>query len=166
MGLECKVPGGFLTTTVDAVAGWARKSSMWMVPFGTACCAIELMGVLCQKYDLGRFGAERLSFSPRQADIMIVGGRVAIKMMPVLQRVWQQMPEPKWCMAVGACCSSGGVFDTYTLVQGIDQFMPVHVYVPGCPPRPENIIDGFMKVQKLAMEDKAKIRMKHKIYTG
>ena len=138
-----------LTTSVDKMVAWARKNSMWPMPFGTACCAIELMATLASRYDLARFGAERLSFSPRQADLMIVSGRVSIKMMPVLIRIWEQMPEPKWCISQGACASSGGVFDTYTLVQGVDQFIPVDVYIPGCPPRPESIIAGFMKIQEL-----------------
>ncbi len=124
------------------------------MPFGTACCAIELMSALASRYDMARFGAERLSFSPRQADLMIVGGRVALKEMKVLIRIWEQMPDPKWCIAMGACASSGGVFDTYTLIQGVDQFIPVDVYVPGCPPRPETLIDGFNKIQKLVEKGK------------
>ena len=124
------------------------------MPFGTACCAIEFMATLSSRYDLARFGAERLSFSPRQADLMIVGGRVALKEMKVLIRIWEQMPDPKWCIAMGACASSGGVFDTYTLIQGIDQFIPVDVYVPGCPPRPETLIDGFNKIQELVARGK------------
>jgi len=153
MGLESKLRGGFLTTRVDKLINWARKNSMWPAPFGTACCAIELMSTLASRYDMARFGMERLSFSPRQADVMIVAGRISIKMMPVLIRIWQQMPEPKWCVSMGACASSGGVFDTYTLIQGIDQFIPVSVYIPGCPPRPEAVIDGMMKLQALVDKD-------------
>lgn len=141
-----------LTTKVDKLVGWARKNSLWPMPFGTACCAIELMATLASRFDLARFGAERLSFSPRQSDLMIVGGRVALKEMSVLIRIWEQMPEPKWCIAMGACASSGGVFDTYTLIQGVDQFIPVDVYIPGCPPRPEALINGFLKIQKMVEE--------------
>lgn len=137
-----------LTTRVGAALRWARKNSLWPMPFGTACCAIELMATMASRYDLARFGSEVLRFSPRQSDLMIVAGRVAIKMMPVLIQIWEQMPEPKWCISMGACASCGGVFDTYTLVQGVDRFIPVDVYVPGCPPRPEQLIDGIMKVQE------------------
>jgi len=153
MGIETLIKNNVLVTTVDAVVNWARKNSLWPMPMGTACCAIEFMGTLASRYDMGRFGAERLSFSPRQADLMIVAGRVAIKMMPVIIRIWEEMPEPKWCISMGACASSGGVFDTYTLVQGIDQFIPVDAYVPGCPPRPEGVLDALMKIQKLVEQD-------------
>ncbi len=153
MGIETLIKNNVLVTTVDAVVNWARKNSLWPMPMGTACCAIEFMGALASRYDMGRFGAERLSFSPRQADLMIVAGRVAIKMMPVIIRIWEEMPEPKWCIAMGACASSGGVFDTYTLVQGIDQFIPVDVYVPGCPPRPEGVLDALIKIQRLVEQD-------------
>jgi NADH-quinone oxidoreductase subunit B len=158
MGLETKLGGGILTTQLDKVVNWSRKNSMWPMPFGTACCAIELMGTLASRYDLARFGMERLSFSPRQSDVMIVAGRIAIKMMPVLQRIWQQMPEPKWCVSMGACASTGGVFNTYTLIQGIDQFIPVDVYIPGCPPCPEAVIDGLMKLQEIVGRDSVKNR--------
>ena len=131
---------------------------MWPMPFGTACCAIELMGTLASRYDLARFGMERLSFSPRQSDVMIVAGRVSIKMMPVLMRIWQQMPEPKWCVSMGACASTGGVFNTYTLIQGIDQFLPVDVYIPGCPPCPEAVIDGMMRLQRIVDTDSVTTR--------
>lgn len=149
MGLESKLSPGVLTTRLDQLVNWARKNSLWPSPFGTACCAIELMSTLASRYDMARFGMERLSFSPRQADVMIVAGRVSIKMMPVLLRIWDQMPEPKWCVSMGACASTGGVFDTYTLIQGIDQFLPVSVYIPGCPPRPEAVINGMMKLQSV-----------------
>lgn len=149
MGLESKLSPGVLTTKLDQLVNWARKNSLWPSPFGTACCAIELMSTLASRYDMARFGMERLSFSPRQADVMIVAGRVSIKMMPVVQRIWDQMPEPKWCVSMGACASTGGVFDTYTLIQGIDQFLPVSVYIPGCPPRPEAVINGMMKLQSV-----------------
>ena len=158
MGLETKLGSGILTTQADKIINWARKNSMWPMPFGTACCAIELMSTFASRYDLARFGMERLSFSPRQADVMLIAGRVSIKMMPVIIRIWQQMPEPKWCVSMGACASTGGVFNTYALVQGIDQFVPVSVYIPGCPPCPEALIDGMMKLQKLVEKDSVKYR--------
>ncbi len=128
---------------------WARKNSLWPMPFATACCGIELMATGASRYDIARFGAEVMRFSPRQSDLLICAGRVAIKMMPVLQRIYMQMTEPKWVISMGACASTGGVFDTYAVVQGIDQFMPVDVYVPGCPPRPETLIEGIMAIQRI-----------------
>ncbi len=138
-----------LTTALDKMVGWARSGSLWPLPFGTACCAIELMATLASRYDLARFGAEAIRFSPRQSDLMIVAGRVVIKMMPVLQRIYQQMPEPRWVISMGACASTGGIFDTYSVIQGVDQFIPVDIYVPGCPPRPENLIAGILEIQKM-----------------
>lgn len=140
---------GFFLTTLDKAVGLARKNSLWPLPFATSCCGIEFMATMGAHYDLGRFGAERLSFSPRQADLLMVMGTIAKKMAPVVQQVYEQMAEPRWVLAVGACASSGGVFDTYSVLQGIDKVVPVDVYVPGCPPRPEQIIDGFMKIQEL-----------------
>lgn len=148
MGLESKLGDNVFTTQLDKFLNWARKNSLWPMPFGTACCAIEFMSVMCNKYDLARFGAEAMRFSPRQSDLMIVAGRVSIKMMPVLQKIYRQMAEPKWVISMGACASTGGVFDTYSTIQGIDSFIPVDAYVPGCPPRPETLIDAIMKVQK------------------
>jgi NADH-quinone oxidoreductase subunit B len=139
----------FLTTKLDAVVNWARTNSLWPMPFGTACCAIEMMATAASRYDLARFGMERMSFSPRQADLLICAGRVSYKMAPVLRKIWEQMPSPKWCISMGACASSGGVFDVYSMVQGIDTIIPVDVYVPGCPPRPEGLIYGMMKLQQL-----------------
>lgn len=140
---------GFFMTTLDKAVGLARKNSLWPLPFATSCCGIEFMATMGAHYDLGRFGAERLSFSPRQADLLMVMGTIAKKMAPVVQQVYEQMAEPRWVIAIGACASSGGVFDTYSVLQGIDKVVPVDVYVPGCPPRPEQIINGFMKIQEL-----------------
>lgn len=145
---------GLLTTKLNEVVGWARKNSLWPMPFGTACCAIELMATLASKYDLARFGAEVIRFSPRQSDLMIVSGRISLKMMPVLSKIWEQMPEPKWCIAMGACASSGGIFDNYAMVQGVDRFIPVNVYIPGCPPRPESVIDAICKIQEIVQKEK------------
>jgi NADH-quinone oxidoreductase subunit B len=138
----------FMTTRLDEVLNWARRSSIWPMPFGTACCAIEMMATAATKYDLARFGMERMSFSPRQADLLICAGRVSYKMAPVLRRIWDQMPQPKWSISMGACASSGGVFDVYSMVQGIDTVIPVDVYVPGCPPRPEGLIYGILLLQE------------------
>ncbi|MEY4191667.1 MAG: hypothetical protein RIR17_2403 [Planctomycetota bacterium] len=141
----------FLISKLDILANWCRKYSLFPMPFATACCGIELMATGSSRHDIARFGAEAMRFSPRQCDLMIVAGRVAMKMVPVMQRIWQQMPEPKWCISMGACASSGGVFDTYAVVQGIDRFIPVDVYVPGCPPRPEQLLQGIMDLQDKIM---------------
>ncbi len=135
-------------TPGDAIINAARKFSLWPMPFATACCGIELMAVGASRFDIARFGAEVMRFSPRQCDLLIVAGRVAMKMMPVLQRIWLQMPEPKWSISMGACASTGGIFDTYAVVQGIDRFIPVDVYIPGCPPRPEQILRALMDLQE------------------
>ncbi len=153
MGVGQTGRGDWLTTTVDQLVNWARKNSLWPMPFGTACCGIELMSVLASRHDIARFGAEAIRFSPRQSDLLLVAGRISIKMMPVLTRIYEQMPDPKWIISMGACASSGGVFDTYSVIQGIDQFLPVDVYLPGCPPRPEAILDGLMKLQKVIERD-------------
>ena len=153
MGLESEFEIPVLTTTVEKMVQWARRSSIWPVTFGLACCAIEMMAMSCSRYDIARFGAEVFRGSPRQSDLMIVAGRVCIKMMPVLQHIYQQMTEPKWVISMGACASTGGVFDAYATIQGIDQFMPVDVYVPGCPPRPETLIEGIMAIQRIIDED-------------
>ena len=150
MGIESMLPDGVLTSRIEALVNWGRKNSLWPMPFGTACCAIELMGTLSSRYDLARFGSEVIRFSPRQADLMIVSGRIALKMMPVLLKIWEQMPEPKWCVAMGDCTCSGGRYKrSYSTVEGIDRVMPVDVYVPGCPPRPEALMFAFLKLQQL-----------------
>ncbi|MFO0877237.1 MAG: NADH-quinone oxidoreductase subunit NuoB [Gemmataceae bacterium] len=136
-----------IVTQLDHLANWVRKNSLWPMPFATACCGIELMATGASRHDIARFGSEAMRFTPRQCDLMIVAGRVVMKMVPVLQRIWLQMPEPKWCISMGACASSGGVFDTYAVVQGIDRFIPVDVYVPGCPPRPEQLIQAVLDIQ-------------------
>lgn len=140
---------GFFATSLDKVVGLARKNSIWPLPFATSCCGIEFMATMASTYDLSRFGSERLGFSPRQCDLLMVMGTIAKKMGPVVRQVYLQMAEPRWVMAVGACASSGGIFDTYSVLQGIDQVVPVDVYVPGCPPRPEAIIDGVLRIQEL-----------------
>ena len=140
---------GFFASKLSDVVGLARKNSLWPLPFATKCCGIEFMATMASHYDLARFGAERLAFSPRQCDLLMVVGLISKKMAPVIRQVYLQMAEPRWVMAVGACASSGGIFDTYSVLQGVDQVIPVDVYVPGCPPRPEAILDGFMKVQEL-----------------
>jgi NADH-quinone oxidoreductase subunit B len=147
------LPDNMLTTQLKKLVNWARRSSLWPLPFATACCGIELMATASSRYDLARFGAEAMRFSPRQSDLLIVAGRVGIKMMPVLQHIYQQMAEPKWVISMGACASTGGVFDTYATVQGVDQFIPVDVYVPGCPPRPETLLEGIMAIQRIIDRD-------------
>jgi NADH-quinone oxidoreductase subunit B len=144
---------GFFATSLDKAVGLARKNSLWPLPFATSCCGIEFMATMAANYDVARFGVERMSFSPRQADLLMVMGTIAKKMGPVLRQVYEQMAEPKWVMAVGACASSGGIFDTYSVLQGIDKVIPVDVYVPGCPPRPEQIIDGLMRIQDLVAKE-------------
>ena len=140
---------GFFASKLEDVIGLARANSLWPLPFATSCCGIEFMATMASDYDLARFGSERLSFSPRQADMLMVMGTIAKKMGPTLRQVYEQMAEPKWVIAVGACAASGGIFDTYSVLQGIDRIIPVDVYVPGCPPRPEQIINGIMKIQEL-----------------
>jgi NADH-quinone oxidoreductase subunit B len=138
----------WMTTRVDEVVNWGRANSLWPMPFGTACCAIEFMASAAARFDLARFGMERMSFSPRQADLLICAGRLPFKLAPVIRKIWDQMPQPKWAISMGACASTGGIFDTYAMVQGIDTIIPVDVYVPGCPPRPEGLIYGITLLQK------------------
>lgn len=139
--------GQYYLTTVDKFVRWAQKSSMWPLTFGLACCAIEMMNLVAPRYDAARFGAEVFRASPRQADLMIVSGRVSNKMVPVIQQIYHQMPEPKWVVAMGACAASGGVFDNYAIVQGVDRVIPVDIYVPGCPPTPDAVLDAILKLQ-------------------
>jgi len=153
MGLESQVSQPFIVTTLDEVVNWGRKYSMWPMPFGTACCAIEFMGVVSSRFDISRFGAELVRFSPRQADLLLVMGTITQKQAPVLKQIYDQMPNPKWVISMGACASSGGFYDNYSVVQGIDELIPVDVYVAGCPPRPENVLGAVVKIQeKIASE--------------
>ena len=178
MGLIDKIPGSgstrteggmfgpgsptFLTSKVDALINWGRMNSLWPMPFGTACCAIEMMASAASNYDLARFGMERMSFSPRQADVLICAGRVPYKLAPVLRRICDQMPQPKWSISMGACASSGGVFDVYSMVQGIDTIIPVDVYIPGCPPRPEGLIYGLMMIQEKIRQESLSKHFEHR----
>ena len=150
--------GGIIATSFQDIINWARSNSLWPLTFATSCCGIEFMALMASHYDLARFGSERVSFSPRQCDLLMVIGTIAKKMGPVLKQVYLQMAEPRWVLAMGACASSGGIFDTYSVLQGIDQVIPVDVYVPGCPPRPEAILDGFMKVQELVANESLRRR--------
>src|SRR6201998_3720887 len=149
---------GFFATTASKVIGMGRSYSLWPLPFATSCCGIEFMATMSPHYDLARFGMERLSFSPRQADLLMVMGTIAKKMGPTLRQVYEQMAEPRWVLSMGACASSGGIFDTYSVLQGIDRIIPVDVYVPGCPPRPEQIIEGILKIQELAKNESLRRR--------
>lgn len=161
MGLENTVFDSLpdvVTVKLDAVVNWARKSSLWPATFGLACCAIEMMNSVNSRNDLSRFGAETFRASPRQSDVMIVSGRVSRKMAPVLRRIYDQMPEPKWVISMGACATSGGVFDNYAIVQGVDKIVPVDIYVPGCPPRPEMLVHAITMLQEKIMNESVKDR--------
>ena len=138
----------WVTARLDDLVNWSRANSLWPMAFGTACCAIEFMATAASRFDLARFGMERVAYSPRQADVLICAGRLPFKLAPVIRRVWDQMPQPKWCISMGACASTGGIFDNYAMVQGIDTIVPVDVYVPGCPPRPEGLLYGILMLQK------------------
>ena len=151
--LEGYMGEGYQLTTVEKVLGLARANSIWPLPFATSCCGIEFMATMGANYDLARFGMERLSFSPRQADLLMVMGTISKKMAPILKQVYTQMAEPKWVLSMGACASSGGIFDTYSVLQGIDRIIPVDVYIPGCPPRPEQVIDGVLRIQDLVQKE-------------
>src|SRR5688500_17680511 len=145
---DSKIEGNVIFTRLDAAINWMRKSSLWPMPMGLACCAIELMATASSRFDISRFGAEVMRFSPRQSDVMIVAGTVTYKMALAVKRIWDQMPEPRWCIAMGACASSGGMYRSDAVLQAIDQIIPVDVYISGCPPRPEALIDGLMRLQR------------------
>jgi len=150
---DSKIEGNIIFTQIDSAMNWMRKNSLWPMPMGLACCAIELMAAGASRFDIARFGAEVMRFSPRQSDVMIVAGTVTYKMALAVKRIWDQMPEPKWCIAMGACASSGGMYRSYAVLQGIDQLIPVDVYISGCPPRPEALLEGLMRLQrKIEME--------------
>jgi NADH-quinone oxidoreductase subunit B len=155
---------GWVTTRLDFLVNWARANSLWPMPFGTACCAIEFMATAASRFDLARFGMERLAVSPRQADVFLCAGRVPLKLAPVLRRIYMQMPQPKWVISMGACASTGGMFDNYAVVQGIDTIIPVDVYVPGCPPRPEALMYGILMLQKKVMNERMRdTSLRHEI---
>jgi NADH-quinone oxidoreductase subunit B len=147
VGYNSKIEGDVVVTRVDAALNWFRSNSVWPMPMGLACCAIELMAVGASRFDISRFGAEVMRFSPRQADCMIVAGTVTYKMAGVVKRIYDQMPEPKWVIAMGACASTGGMYRSYAVLQGVDNIIPVDIYVSGCPPRPEALLDAFIKLQ-------------------
>ena len=149
----------FIPTTLDYAVKWAQKNSLWPMPFGTSCCGIEMMSTLSGTYDLSRFGAEVVRFTPRQADLLLVAGTITTKMSPVLRQIYDQMLEPKWVIAMGACSSSGGIFDTYSVLQGIDEIMPVDVYVPGCPPIPEGLIHAILRLQDVIAHGSTRPKM-------
>lgn len=154
-----------VTTKIDAVVNWGREASLWPFVFGTACCAIEFMATAASRYDISRFGAEVLRFSPRHADLLVVAGTVSYKQAPILKQIYDQMPEPKWVVAVGACASTGGFYDNYTTLQGIDEIVPVDVYVAGCPPRPEAILDAVMDIQR-QLKREPKFELRNRDYKG
>jgi NADH-quinone oxidoreductase subunit B len=159
VGLEEKIPDSIILTTVDKMVNWGRKWSIWPLGFGLACCAIEMMSTFASHFDLARYGMEVMRPSPRQADLMIVAGRVSMKMVPVIKTLYEQMPNPKWVIAMGSCASCGGVFNNYAILQGVDRIIPVDIYVPGCPPRPEQLMDGILKLQEKI--DKESVKDRH-----
>ncbi len=161
MGLEEKIPGGILLTNLEKFVNWSRSASMWPATFGLACCAIEMMATAAAHYDMARFGMEVFRASPRQADLMIVAGRVSTKMAPVLRRIYDQMADPKWVLSMGVCATSGGMFNNYALIQGVDHIVPVDMYVPGCPPRPEMLMDGILKLHEKVKREQFSGRVEH-----
>jgi len=156
MGIEKYIPDGVILTTVEKVVNWGRSSSVWPLGFGLACCAIEMMSTFASRYDMARFGMEVMRASPRQADLMIVAGRLSVKMAPVIKQLYEQMPNPKYVISMGACASSGGIFNNYAVVQGVDKVIPVDIYIPGCPPRPEQLLDGVIKLHEKIKKEKLK----------
>jgi len=156
VGIEKYLPDGVILTTVEKAVNWARSSSVWPLGFGLACCAIEMMCTFASRYDLARFGMEVMRASPRQADLMIVAGRLSVRMAPVIKQLYEQMPNPKYVISMGACASSGGVFNNYAVVQGVDKVVPVDIYIPGCPPRPEQLLDGIIKLHEKIKKEKLK----------
>lgn len=153
LGAEANLGDSIITTKLDSAINWARSYSMWPMAFGTACCGIEFMSVAAAKYDISRFGAEVVRFSPRQADLLIVAGTITYKQAPVLKKIWDQMCEPKWVISMGACACSGGFYDNYTTLQGIDEVIPVDEYIAGCPPRPEAVLDAIMRIQERSYDE-------------
>jgi NADH-quinone oxidoreductase subunit B len=153
MGLEEKIPDSIILTTLDKMVNWSRRRSMWPLGFGLACCAIEMISTYGPHFDLARYGMEVMRPSPRQADLMIVAGRVSVKMAPIIKTLYEQMPNPKWVLSMGACASCGGIFNNYAIVQGVDRIVPVDIYVPGCPPRPEQLMEGILKLHEMVKKE-------------
>ena len=165
LGLEAGLGDSVLTTRLDEIINWGRQYSLWPMVFGTACCAIEFMSAAASQHDISRFGAEVVRFSPRQADLMLICGTISYKQAPILKRIYDQMPDPRWVVAMGACASSGGIYDNYCTVQGIDTVIPVDVYISGCPPRPEAVLDALMKIQEKIQTESVLVD-RHKDFKG